>query len=110
ELQSANHGQNRVALGGIGVIEHLHGALSFELGQTALELLLFANIGVAQQGKVLGLKAGNWDKVERRVGAQSVTDGELTTAGQADDVTGEGFVDDLALVGKEAIGPRQANG
>jgi len=81
-----------MALGGIGVIEHLHGAFGFQLGQAALELFLLADIGVAQQGKVLRLEARDRDEVEGRAGAERVADGELAAAGQANDVAREGFV------------------
>ena len=49
--------QDRVALGRVGIVQHLHGAFRFQLPQAALELLLLADIGVAQQRKVLRLEA-----------------------------------------------------
>src|SRR5512145_944432 len=59
---------------------------------------------------MLRLETGDWGKAQRCSGMEGVADGKIAVVGNAQDVSGKGFVDDFAFVGKEFVGPRQAYG
>ena len=108
ELQHADNADDDLLHTGLGLMEDLDSALLRDLVHALDELLALHGILLADKGEVLGSKGR--DALERELVSGSddgVADGEHTGVEYADDIPGEGFVYDLALLSHDLLGLRE---
>ena len=92
-------------------MEDLDGALLRDLADTGLELLALHRVLALKGGEVLGRERRDALKADLFVlGADRIADGVDAGVEHADDVSGVGLVDDLALLGHHLLRLRELDG
>jgi len=108
ELELAHRGQNGLPPHRIQPVKHLDRAFALQLPHTLGKLLLFRDVGVAQQREEFRLEARDRRKPDHPALSQRVADRQIVGVGQPQHIAGIRLLDDRPLIGKKAVGTLQS--